>query len=86
MDPSALQSLTAEQKQAVMAQAQGQANQQIMAAMIENMTAACFDKCTGTSGDRLDSKEQYCLASCQDRYLDIRKAVGDSLEKKQSSM
>jgi hypothetical protein len=49
MDPSALQSLTAEQKQAVMAQAQGQANQQIMAAMIENMTAACFDKCTGTS-------------------------------------
>ena len=37
-------------------------------------------------GDRLDSKEQYCLASCQDRYLDIRKAVGDSLEKKQSSM
>lgn len=49
MDPAALQNLTPEQKQAVMAQAQGQANQQIMAAMVENMTAACFDKCAGTS-------------------------------------
>ena len=41
---------------------------------------------SNTQGDRLDSKEQYCLASCQDRYLDIRKAVGDSLEKKQSAI
>ncbi|KAL3788530.1 hypothetical protein HJC23_006568 [Cyclotella cryptica] len=86
MDPAALSSLTPEQKQAVMAQAQGQANQQIMASMVESMTVRCFDKCVGTSGDRLDSKEQYCLASCQDRYLDVRKAVGESLEKRQSTM
>ena len=49
MDPAALQNLTPEQKQAVMAQAQGQANQQIMAAMVENMTAQCFNKCVGAS-------------------------------------
>lgn len=58
MDASALQNLTPEQKQAVMAQAQQQANQQIMSSMIESMTLSCFDKCAGTSGDRLDSKEQ----------------------------
>lgn len=49
MDPAALSSLTPEQKQAVMAQAQGQANQQIMASMVESMTVRCFDKCVGTS-------------------------------------
>ena len=58
MDPSALQNLTPEQKQAVMAQAQNQVNQQVMTAMVESMTAQCFDKCAGVSGDRLDSKEQ----------------------------
>jgi hypothetical protein len=49
MDPAALSSLTPEQKQAVMAQAQAQANQQIMASMVESMTVRCFDKCVGTS-------------------------------------
>ena len=58
MDASALQNLTPEQKQAVMVQAQQQANQQIMSSMVESMTLACFEKCAGTSGDRLDSKEQ----------------------------
>mmetsp|Transcript_9078 Transcript_9078/g.16599 ORF Transcript_9078/g.16599 Transcript_9078/m.16599 type:complete len:86 (+) Transcript_9078:150-407(+) len=83
MDAAALQSLTPEQKQAVMAQAQQQANQQIIQAMVEGMTLSCFDKCAGTSGDRLDSKEQGCLANCQDRFLDVRKAVQDSLERRQ---
>ena len=54
--------LTPEQKQAVMAQAQQQANQQIMVTMMESMTAACFDRCAGTSGSRLDAKEQaWCV-------------------------
>ena len=41
-----------------MAQAQQQANQQIMSAMIESMTLSCFDKCVGVSGYRLDTREQ----------------------------
>ena len=49
MDASALANLTPEQKQAVMMEAQQQANQQIMVAMVESMTLACFDKCAGTS-------------------------------------
>ena len=86
MDPAALQNLTPDQKTAIMAQAQQQANQQIMTGMIESMTVACIEKCAGTSGDRLDGKEQSCLANCQDRFLDVRKAVQDSLEKRQGAM
>ena len=59
MDPAALRNLTPEQKQAVMAQAQGQANQEIMAAMVENMTSKCFAKCVGTSVS--ESPQYLCL-------------------------
>lgn len=34
-------------------------------------------------GDRLDSREQSCLASCQDRYLEARAHVEDALQKRQ---
>lgn len=44
-----LNSLTPEQKQAVMAQAQQEANQQIMQKMMSTMVKSCFDKCAGTS-------------------------------------
>lgn len=36
-------------------------------------------------GDRLDSKEQACLASCQDRYFDCRAAVQDAIQKRQNT-
>jgi hypothetical protein len=49
MDPSTLQNVTPEQKQAIMAQAQAEANQQIMASMVENMTLQCFNKCVGAA-------------------------------------
>ena len=75
--------LTPEQQQAVMMQAQNEANQKIMQAMMDSMIKQCFDKCAGTSGDRLDSREQGCMASCQDRYLDARGAVQEALQKRQ---
>jgi Tim10/DDP family zinc finger len=37
-------------------------------------------------GDRLDTREQACMASCQDRYLDTRLQVQNALEKRQASM
>jgi len=46
MDPS---KLTPEQLQVFMAQAQQEANQQIMQSMVEKMVSACFKKCAGTS-------------------------------------
>jgi Tim10/DDP family zinc finger len=45
----ALNKLTPEQRQAVMMQAQKEANTQIMRDMINNMAQACFQKCAGTS-------------------------------------
>jgi len=80
MDPN---NLSPEQRQAVMGQAQQQANQQIMQSMMEKMSSSCFKKCAGTSGDRLDAKEQQCMAMCQDRYLDVREQVQEALQKRQ---
>ena len=36
-------------------------------------------------GDRLDSREQSCLASCQDQYLEIRNQVQRALEQRQAN-
>ena len=36
-------------------------------------------------GDRLDSREQSCIASCQDQYLETRDQVQKSLQQRQSN-
>lgn len=82
----ALNDLTPEQRQAIMIRAQQEANQQVMQAMLEKMVATCFKKCAGTSGDRLDSREQSCMANCQDRYFDVREQVQLALQKRQDSL
>ena len=81
-----LNSLSPEQRQALMVQAQQEANQSIMQEMMQKMVETCFTKCTGTSGGQLDSREQSCLGACQDRYLETRQHVQSALEKRQSSM
>ena len=40
---------TPEQKQAVMVQAQQEANQRVMQGMVKSMVTTCFQKCAGTS-------------------------------------
>ena len=37
-------------------------------------------------GDKLDSREQSCMAMCQDRYLEARAQVQETLMKRQGSM
>mmetsp|Transcript_28155 Transcript_28155/g.32423 ORF Transcript_28155/g.32423 Transcript_28155/m.32423 type:complete len:87 (-) Transcript_28155:381-641(-) len=86
MDAEALQNLTPDQKQQIMAAAAQQAQQQIMGQMLEKMSEQCFKKCAGTSGDRLDNKEQSCMANCQDRFFDTRQQVQEALQKRQNSM
>jgi hypothetical protein len=52
----AINKLSPEQRQAVMVQAQQEANGQIMREMMNKMAQACFQKCAGTSvrcGDRV---------------------------------
>lgn len=44
-----IQNLSPEQRQAVMVQAQQEANAQIMRDMVNKMATACFQKCAGTS-------------------------------------
>ena len=44
-----------------------------------------FDSICSKQGDRLDSGEQRCLASCQDQYLEIRNQVQQSLEQRQAN-
>jgi hypothetical protein len=36
-----------------------------------------------SQGDKLDSREQSCMASCQDRYLEARAQVQETLMKRQ---
>mmetsp|Transcript_24694 Transcript_24694/g.35429 ORF Transcript_24694/g.35429 Transcript_24694/m.35429 type:complete len:84 (+) Transcript_24694:61-312(+) len=81
-----LSQLTPDQKRQVMIQAQMEANQSLRQALMEKMTKSCFEKCAGTSGDRLDNREQACMASCQDRYLEVREQVMKALEKRQENM
>jgi DNA-directed RNA polymerase specialized sigma24 family protein len=44
-----LNSLSPEQRQAVMMQAQQEANQSIMQELMKEMVTTCFEKCSGTS-------------------------------------
>lgn len=44
-----LSKLTPEQRQAVMVQAQNEANQAVMREMTTKMVATCFEKCVGSS-------------------------------------
>jgi hypothetical protein len=44
-----LSNLSPEQRQAVMVQAQQEANQRIMQDMLQKMVKTCFGKCAGTS-------------------------------------
>jgi len=44
-----INSLSPEQRKAVMMQAYQEANQQVMKSMMDNMVTACFEKCAGTS-------------------------------------
>eukprot|EP00567_Pseudictyota_dubia_P005504 CAMPEP_0197440392 /NCGR_PEP_ID=MMETSP1175-20131217/6912_1 /TAXON_ID=1003142 /ORGANISM="Triceratium dubium, Strain CCMP147" /LENGTH=85 /DNA_ID=CAMNT_0042970481 /DNA_START=197 /DNA_END=454 /DNA_ORIENTATION=+ len=81
---SQLSQLSPEQRQAIMMQAQNEANQTIMKQMMEKMSRECFKRCAGTSGDRLDNKEQSCMAMCLDRYLDTRSQVQEALQKRQN--
>ena len=61
--------LTAEQQQAVMMQAQQEANQRIMQSMMTSMTENCFKLCAGTSvsGRHFFRSALFCsisLSSC----------------------
>jgi hypothetical protein len=51
--------------------------------MIIRIYASRYSLFVLIQGDRLDTKEQACLASCQDRWFDVRAAVQDAIHKRQ---
>lgn len=54
-----LNQLTPEQRQAVLMQAQQEANQRIMQDMVQRMVKTCFNKCAGTSV-RIGQTQETC--------------------------
>ena len=39
---------------------------------IAKLTKSCWDRCIGTPGSSMSSKEKDCLMNCTGRYLDTR--------------
>ncbi|CAN0478994.1 unnamed protein product [Ascophyllum nodosum] len=59
---------TPEQQAALIQQVQEQVQAKAMQELMTQMTDQCFNRCAKTSsGDRLTSSEQGCLAMCMDR-------------------
>ena len=67
--------------QTVRAEVQTKMVQELMSSMSEK----CFSKCTGKSGEHLDSKEKNCLANCMDRYMETMNVVNGVMASKQNS-
>jgi hypothetical protein len=63
MDPS---QLSPEQRQAVLMQAQQEANQRIMQDMVQRMVKTCFNKCAGTSVRNLFWSNSLCNQSFEE--------------------
>ncbi|CAM9313371.1 unnamed protein product [Scytosiphon promiscuus] len=59
-------------------QVQAKALQELMT----QMTDQCFNKCAKTSGERISSSEQGCLAMCMDRYMDTMGVVNSAMVKR----
>jgi len=78
MDPS---SLSPEQAQQVGQRMEQEVAQQQLQTTIQTITAHCFKKCAGTSGTKLESREQSCTALCMDRYIDTMQVVVNSMQK-----
>ncbi|CAM9425784.1 unnamed protein product [Ectocarpus sp. 12 AP-2014] len=71
---------SAEQQQAIIQQLQEQVQAKALQELMTQMTDQCFNRCAKTSsGDRISSSEQGCLAMCMDRYMDTMGLVNKAM-------
>ncbi|CAB1114097.1 unnamed protein product [Ectocarpus sp. 4 AP-2014] len=71
---------SAEQQQAIIQQLQEQVQAKALQELMTQMTDQCFNRCAKTSsGDRINSSEQGCLAMCMDRYMDTMGLVNKAM-------
>jgi len=62
------------------AEMQAQMAQELMS----KMTDSCFKVCTGKSGSGLSSSEEFCMANCTDRYVDVMQKVNEAMVERQN--
>lgn len=51
--------------------------------LVHALTEQCWDLCMEKPSSRLDSKTEYCLSNCVDRFIDTSNFVVNRLEKTQ---
>ncbi len=52
---------------------------------ISELTATCWEKCIGTPGRYLSSREEACLSDCAKRFLDTTKFIMQRAQAQQQS-
>mmetsp|Transcript_3573 Transcript_3573/g.5560 ORF Transcript_3573/g.5560 Transcript_3573/m.5560 type:complete len:82 (+) Transcript_3573:100-345(+) len=74
---------TPQQQQEYVNKVKAEVQAQMMQELVGKITESCFKKCTGKSGDGLDSREQSCLSNCVDRYFETMNVVNHTLASRQ---
>lgn len=52
---------------------------------ISELTSTCWDKCVGTPGRYLGSREEQCLSDCAKRFLETTQFIMQRAAQQQSS-
>ncbi|KAK2793295.1 protein translocase subunit [Onygenales sp. PD_10] len=66
---------SAEMKAAIISQLQQESAMTNARTLIAKLNENCFEKCIPTPGSSLSSKEQTCLTSCMEKYIQIWNAT-----------
>ncbi|EEH35786.1 mitochondrial intermembrane space translocase subunit Tim [Paracoccidioides lutzii Pb01] len=66
---------SAEMKSAIMTQVQQETAMSNARALINKVNENCFEKCIPSPGSSLSSKEQSCLTSCMEKYIQMWNAT-----------
>mmetsp|Transcript_28587 Transcript_28587/g.48301 ORF Transcript_28587/g.48301 Transcript_28587/m.48301 type:complete len:80 (+) Transcript_28587:53-292(+) len=74
-----MDSATPQQQRAYVNKVKQEVEVQQMQELMGKITETCISKCTGTSGNSLDSREQSCLSNCSDRYMETMQLVNQVL-------
>jgi mitochondrial import inner membrane translocase subunit TIM13 len=74
-----LNSLSSQQKDAVLQRMKQEQQGQIVQELMNKITESCFTRCAGSRGDGLDNRERECMANCMGRYIETMTAVQEAI-------
>lgn len=75
---------TAAQQEEYLSRLRSEMQAQMAQELMSKMTDNCFKVCTGKSGSGLSSSEEYCMANCTDRYVDVMTKVNEAMVERQN--